>query len=509
MLVILDGWGIGPQHESNPIFAAKPENIKFIEEHFPAGKLQASGIAVGLPWDEAGNSEIGHLTIGAGRVFYQHYPRITLSIENGEFFDNPVLKKAFAHAKQNNSSVHLVGLIGTGVVHSALNHLNALIKMAREEKCENLFIHAFTDGRDSAPKSAVDILESVEKTINGIGSIASVMGRSFAMDRDKQWAKTEKAYNALVNPVTVDLLREGIGTTYEKGLNDEFVEPFAITNNVHPIEDNDAIIFFNFREDRMRQIAKAFIDNSFSEFPTKKLKNVFIVTMTEYEKGLNTENVVLKQETAKETLGKTLAENGKTQLRIAETEKYAHVTYFFNGLKEQANQNEFRIIIPSKTVARQEEHPEMMASEITDRAILALNGGGFDFILVNYANTDIIAHTGKYDATMKAVLEVDKAIGRLLKSALAGNHMLFITADHGNAESVLNLGTGGEETKHDSSPVPFYVVANEYETKKTDSYPINLPTVGMLSDIAPTILAMMGMKKPEEMSGQNIFDQLV
>lgn len=509
-LVILDGWGIGRHDESNPIFGAHPENIRFIEEHFPVGGLQSSGISIGMPWDEEGNSEIGHLTIGAGKVFYQHYPRISLAIEDGSFFQNAALKNVFAHARTHGSAVHLVGLVGEGIVHSAAAHLSALIEMAKREKCEKLFIHAFTDGRDSAPRAAVQAIQKVidETKAKGVGSVASISGRYFAMDRDNHWDRTALAYRALTEASPVDTFPEGIKKAYTANTNDEYVEPFVMKGNEHPIQDRDAVFFFNFREDRMRQIVRTFTDPSFSEFPVKKYENIFIASMTEYKTGMNPHAIAFKKEVVAHPLGEVISRAGKTQLRIAETEKYAHVTYFFNGLREEPFPNEYRVLIPSKNVARHEEHPEMMASAITDRAVLAMNEGGFDFILVNYANADIIAHTGKYDATYKAVQILDKEIGRLMRSALEGNHVLIITSDHGNAESVINLQTGEEETKHNANPVPFYVIAKELTAKKEGSYPFRIPTIGILSDVAPTILSLMGISKPDEMTGQNLMEQI-
>ncbi len=509
-LVILDGWGIGKHDESNPIFGAHPENIRFIEENFPVGGLQSSGIAVGMPWDEEGNSEIGHLTIGAGKVFYQHYPRISLAIENESFFQNPALKKTFAHARTHGSAVHLVGLVGEGIVHSALKHLSALIEMAKREKCEKLFIHVFTDGRDSAPHSAIPIIKKIieETKTQGVGTVVSVSGRYFAMDRDKHWERTSEAYAVLTGTTPVDTFPEGIEKAYTANTNDEYVVPFVIAGNEHPIRDNDAVFFFNFREDRMRQIVQAFADPSFSEFPVKKFENLFIATMTEYKTSITVQGVAFEKEIVKHPLGEILSRAGKTQLRIAETEKYAHVTYFFNGLREEPFPNEYRVLIPSKNIARHEEHPEMMATAITDRAVLAMNEGAFDFILINYANADIVAHTGKYDATLKAIQTLDKEIGRLLRSTLEGNHVLVITSDHGNAESVINLQTGEEETKHNANPVPFYVVAKELAEKKEGPYPFRIPTIGIISDVAPTLLSFMGIPKPEEMTGQNLMEQI-
>lgn len=510
VLVILDGWGIGREDESNPIHAASPEHIREIESSFPCGALQASGLAVGMHWDEEGNSETGHLTLGAGAVFLQHYRKISLAIEDGTFFKNPALTGAFQHAKQSGGAVHLVGLAGDGVVHSAFTHLSALVKMAKEQGCTKLFLDLITDGRDSAPRAARLTLEKVRDVLTkeGVGMITSVAGRYYAMDRDKHFDRTQKEYDLLTGTTQkrVATAEEALKEAYAKNLNDEYVEPSAI-GDPHPIRDNDAIIFFNFREDRMRQLVRPFLDEAFGAFPRRPIKNLYVATMTEYEDG-SPAAIAFKREIVKDPLGKVLSENGKVQLRIAETEKYAHVTYFFNGLRESPYPNEFRVLIPSKNVAHYEDHPEMMATAITDRAIVALNEGGFDLILINYANPDIVAHTGNYDATVEAVKTIDHEIGRLMESVLGGNHVLIITSDHGNAEVVLNLQTGEPETRHDANPVPFYLVANEYR-KNPPEPPHKLETIGIISDVAPTILALMGIPKPSSMTGQNLLDQLL
>lgn len=510
VLVILDGWGVGKEDQSNPIYTARPEHMNAIETSFPCGALQASGLPVGMHWDEEGNSEVGHLTLGAGSVTTQHYRKISLAIEDGSFFTNPALTGAFAHARTSESAVHLVGLAGEGIVHSALPHLAALVKMAKQENCTKLFLHLITDGRDSAPHEAEKTLAKVAAILQkeGVGTIASVMGRYYAMDRDQHFDRVRKAYDTLTGGPGKNVGRpeEALQTAYAKGMNDEYVEPTTV-GEAHPIQANDAIIFFNFREDRMRELSGAFVDPAFGAFPRKELPGLYVATMTEYKEGVQAA-IAFKREMIKETLGKVLADNGKVQLRIAETEKYAHVTYFFNGLREKPYPNEFRVLIPSKNVVHYEDHPEMMASAITERAIVALNEGGFDFILVNYANPDIIAHTGNYDATVKAVKTIDYEIGRLMESVLQGNHVLMITSDHGNAEVVLNLQTGEPETRHDANPVPFYLIGNEFK-KATPERPRHLENIGIISDVAPTVLALMGIRKPKEMTGQNLLDQLL
>lgn len=516
VLTILDGWGIGKLDESNPIHTTNPKTIKFIESSFPSGALQASGIAVGLPWREEGNSEVGHLTIGAGRILYQHFPRISMAIEDGSFFKNHALKKAFEHARKNNSAVHLVGLLTQGNVHASFDHLAALIKMAKEERCTELYLQLFTDGRDSSPKSLSKLIDSLEQEIkkNGVGVIASMSGRYYAMDRDNRWDRTEKAYRVLVGDSRNINSKENLAEkVYKRGLGDEFIEP-TIIDASHPIRDNDAVIFFNFREDSIRQITELFVTPAFEKFPLRKFNNLFVATMTEY-KEIFKADVVFPKDKVENSLGKVLADNKKIQLRIAETEKHAHVTYFFNGLRDAQFPNEYRVLIPSEKTIRQEEHPEMMASAVTERAMIALNEGGFDFILINYANPDVIAHTGNYKATVEAIKVIDRELEKLVKSVLAGGHVLLITSDHGNAESVLNLQTGEPETTHDPNPVPIYLVAKEYQkTRPTGSgqaeeTPRRLKTIGLLSDVAPTILALMNIPKPPDMTGQSLLDQLL
>ncbi|MFH0712439.1 MAG: 2,3-bisphosphoglycerate-independent phosphoglycerate mutase [Candidatus Jorgensenbacteria bacterium] len=510
ILAILDGWGLGEFNESNPIYKADLETIKELETKFPKGALQASGIAIGLPWEEEGNSEVGHLTLGAGKIIYQYFPKISMAIEDGSFFQVPELKNAFSHAKENISSVHLIGLLTQGNVHASFDHLAALIEMAAKEKMQNLYLHLFSDGRDSPPRSVLPLLKKLNEVIakTGVGVIASVTGRYFGMDRNNLWERTEKAYQTITGEnQTAANLEEAINKIYGRDLDDEYIEPTVI--EPHPVKDNDTIIFFNFREDSMRQISEPFLNPDFNKFPIKPLKNTFVVTMTGYTDDQKTPAAFPKSK-VENPLGKLLSDKGLTQLRIAETEKYAHITYFFNGLREAPYPNEFRVLVPSKTTIRHEENPEMMAKEVTDRAIIALREGGFDFILINYANPDLIAHTGNYEATLKAVKIVDQELGRLVKEVLEGNHVLVVTSDHGNAESVLNLQTGEPETFHDPNPVPIYLVAREFEKPFSipDTSPRKMPVIGILSDVAPTLLELMKIPKPEEMTGESLLRQL-
>ncbi len=502
ILAILDGWGIGKKDMSNPVHVVDPQNIRQIKENFSSGSLQASGISVGLPWGEEGNSEVGHINIGAGQIIYQHYPKITIAIRNKSFFENEAIKKAFAHAKENNSSVNLIGLLSEGNVHSSLEHLKALLDFGAKENFQKINLHLFTDGRDSAPTSAAKLISQLPKD-----KLAGICGRFIAMDRDKKWDRTEKAYEALVGGAgTIDYekIGEHLEKTYRKKLNDEYIDPVLI-NPARPINENDSLIFFNFRKDRMRQIIAPFANPEFKEFTKKDLKNLFITTMTNYGKEV-VANVAYKDDRPENPLGKVLSDNGKVQFRITETQKYPHVTYFFNGLKEEPFKNEYRILIPSNPVFRQEEDPKMRAPEIVARTVEAIEEKAYDFILINIANPDMLGHTGNFNACLETIKIVDEQIGKLMTSALAQDAILIITSDHGNIENVLNQLSGEVQTQHDPNPVPIYFVAKEFERKRSAAE-INESekiTIGILADIAPTILELMKVPKPKEMTGQSL-----
>jgi 2,3-bisphosphoglycerate-independent phosphoglycerate mutase len=509
VLIILDGWGMGAQDEFNPIYAANPLNINYLRDNFPTGNLQASGISVGLPWGEEGNSEVGHLTIGAGKIIYQYFPKITMAIRNGHFFSNETLKAAFQHAQKNNSAVHLIGLLSAGNVHSSLEHLLALIKFASMEKINKLNLHLFTDGRDSPPFSAIELLQKIPNE-----NIASISGRFYAMDRDNHWERTQRVYNVLTGNsklISADQINQHIQKIYNQQLNDEYIEPILIKNKeVRYIQDNDAIIFFNFREDRMRQIVSPFVLPSFENFPIQQFKNLYIVTMTPYDPKFSIP-AAYYPDSIINPLGKIIAENNLSQLRLAESQKYPHVTYFFNGLREEPFPNEFRILISSSASPRPEENPALMAPEITNRLLESLEEKIFNFILVNYANPDIIAHTGDYQACLKTVKIIDEQIGKITKSCLKNNAILIVTSDHGNIERVLNPKTGTAETQHDPNPVPIYLAAPELQRKKTGAEIIMAEknNAGVLSDIAPTILELLGIPKPIDMTGQSLIKFLI
>jgi 2,3-bisphosphoglycerate-independent phosphoglycerate mutase len=508
LLVVLDGWGIGAKDESNPIYQANLKTVSFLEKNFPAGAIQASGRAVGLPYYEAGNSEVGHLTLGSGRIIGGHLPRINSAIENGSFFKNENFLALFDWIYKNKSYLHLIGLLSEGEVHSSFNHLVAILNYLKEKNIDNYFLHLISDGRDSSPHSFLNLLNKLSSEVgfNVLSKLASVCGRYYAMDRDKHWDRTEKAYKTLIGEApTVSNLDEMVKKVYDRGLNDEYLE-CVILEGKRCVMENDALFFFNFREDRMRQLSSCFLDKNFNYFPVKNFKNILVVTMTHYNRDIPS-RAIFEYIPISNTLGEVLSKNKKTQLRIAETEKYAHVTYFFNGLNENPFPGEFRILVPSKNIFRYNEYPQMMARQITDRVLAALMEGNYDFILVNYANPDMVAHTGDFQATKKAVEIVDEELGRLVKVVLELDGVCIITSDHGNAEVLLD-NFGNVETKHDPNPVPIYLVGKKFEVKKKENT-INLPVIGMLTDVAPTILNLMGIEEPQEMTGQSLLPELL
>ncbi|MFA5052688.1 MAG: 2,3-bisphosphoglycerate-independent phosphoglycerate mutase [Parcubacteria group bacterium] len=494
VLIILDGWGIGPKDNTNPLYVAKLPNLDQIKASFPCLSLQSSGLAVGLPWNEEGNSEIGHLTISSGRIIYQSVAQIDSSIVNGSFFENKVFLEAFGGAKQRNASVCLVGLLGSGITHSSFKHLSALISMA-EKLGVDYKLHLFTDGRDGPPKESLELLSRLPEE-----KIGSLSGRYYAMDRDNHLDRTEFTFKAMTaeSDKTItpsDYVRE----SYASGITDEFLRPASFGKNLS-VKPSDSVIFFNFRKDRMKQISKMFR----TSFPKTE-----IVSFTEYEPGIGIP-AAFSLDTIPNPLPKIIASEGIMQLRVAESEKKAHVTYFWNGEDEDPFQNEFRIIIPSNKVASHDQFPEMMAAEITDRVTTAVEEGSYGFILANYANPDIIAHTGNFDAVVKAVEIIDRGIGLIANACLKTNTTLVITSDHGNAEKLVDPQTGQKDTKHNASPVPFIVMDNRFmrdrspeEIKGQESL-----SVGSLCDIAPTILKLMGIPKPPEMTGQDLTSYL-
>lgn len=514
VLIILDGWGLSNNTQGNVLKTTLLPTFEKLNNFYPMTTLQASGISVGLPWGECGNSEVGHITLGAGKIIYQNLPRISLSIQDGTFFKNPALTKIFNN--KNKGKIHLMGLVSSGSIHSYLDHLFALLEMSKRQGVKNVFIHAFTDGRDSAPTSGTKTLQNIEDKIKsiGIGKIATICGRNWAMDRNNNWDRVEKAYLMLTEGKG-ELIKNPINylqDSYVKGITDEYVEPGIVTQDEKPIaliEDGDSIIFFNFREDRARELTTAFVVPGFEKFPRKKQLKIEFATMTEYEKDLPV-NVIFSKEIVRNGLGEVLSKNKKKQLRISETEKYAHVTYFFNGGKEDPCLDEDRILIPSPSVSKFDESPEMSAPEITEKILEAVEQKKYDFILVNYVNADMVGHTGNEKACVEAVKSLDKCLSIIIPATMKAGGCLLITADHGNIEELKDANTGQINTEHSTNPVPLWFVTPENHKNKTpEEIKKNEGDIGgLLSDIAPTVLDIMGIKKPPEMSGESLLSKL-
>ncbi len=454
---------------------------------------------------------MGHLTIGAGKVMYQHYPRITLAIRDGSFFQNPAFLQAAEHAKKNNSAFHIAGLLTEGNIHASFEHLEALVKFTKEQGLTKVYLHLFADGKDSHPKSAEALLARVKAMLleQGVGELASYSGRHFALDRDGHWDRTELAYKAMTaaqpsgRPIS-----EVIAANYEQGNTDEHLEPVVLGPQAHPVSSSDTLVFIDFREDSIRQIASSFILSDFDKFTTAGLQNLFVVTMTDYSKKFSVP-VAFPNEDVGKPLGKVLSDAGKTQMLVAETEKYAHVTYFFNGYRDEPFPGQFRVLIPSRNVDRHDEHPEMMAEEVANRVLEAIEDKSFDFIVANFANPDMIAHTGNFEAAVKAIQVVDVQVGRIVKACEVRDAHLLITSDHGNAETMSD-SIGGQETSHDANPVPVYLIGKEFVREKTEAEIAKQEqeVVGILSDVAPTILGLMGVAQPPEMTGKNLLKYL-
>ncbi len=507
VLVILDGWGIAAGGTGNAITSANKPFFNSISVSYPHTQLKASGESVGLPKGEAGNSEVGHLNIGAGKIVYQELPRINSAIADGTFLKNEVFQRAFNHVKENKSALNLMGLVGTGGVHSSVEHLYALLWAAKESGITNVNLHLFTDGRDSSPTSGFQQIQEIQYKIAalGVGRIASIMGRYWAMDRDKRWERTSRAYRALVfgeGAVAIDP-RTVIEMSYQKNVTDEFIEPTLIKfadNTLGTIKNNDSVVFINFRPDRARQLTHAFVLPNFTDFNRgEQLINLDFVTMAEYEKGLPVEVAFPHQEIS-QPLAKVVSDHLIKQLHIGESEKYAHVTYFINGGREDPYPMEDRVHIPSPKVPTYDLKPEMSAVAITDYVVSKLRSSLYELYVVNFANPDMVAHTGSISATTKAIEVVDICLKRIADEVLAKDGALVITADHGNAEEMINVQTGGVHTEHTSNPVPLIVVAKEFQHNTTLQFP-----AGILADVAPTVLALLGVTKPGTMMGQDLF----
>jgi 2,3-bisphosphoglycerate-independent phosphoglycerate mutase len=503
LLMILDGWGINPNRENNAIALTDPPVMGRLLRGYPSTELTASGMAVGLPEGQMGNSEVGHLNIGAGRIVYQELTRISKAIRDESFFRNPVLLDCMARTRASGGRLHLAGLLSDGGVHSHNTHLYALLELARREGIGEVFVHCFLDGRDTPPRSASGYLAALEEEMRrlGIGRIASIMGRYYAMDRDNRWNRVERAYRALVSGEGKRSASAGcaIAESYAEGITDEFVLPVILTDGEIPVgtlRDGDGFVFFNFRSDRAREITRALTEQEFSGFPRSVRPNLAsFVCMTEYDETFHLP-VAFGPEELKNILGEVVSRAGLRQLRIAETEKYAHVTFFFNGGNEIPFPGEDRVLIPSpKEVATYDLKPEMSAYGVADELIARINADIYDFIVLNFANADMVGHTGVLEAAMKAIAAVDVCVGRVVDEVLSRGGILLITADHGNAETMVDE-SGNPHTAHTCNPVPFLLVDDS--RKKTRLRP------GILADIAPTVLELLGIPQPEEMTGASL-----
>jgi len=502
VLVILDGYGINPKTEGNAIAAANKPNMDRLMKEFPNTIVRTSGMDVGLPHGQMGNSEVGHTNIGAGRIVYQELTRITKSIEDGDFFEKKEFLDSIDNCKKNNSKLHLFGLVSDGGVHSHNTHLYALVELAKRQGLKDVYIHCFFDGRDVPPDSAKGYVEELEAKLKeiGVGKIASVMGRYYAMDRDNRWERVQLAYDAMVlgKVLEASSAGEAVAASYAREEYDEFVKPTVIKENGKPVAtigENDSIIFFNFRPDRAREITRTFIEEDFSGF--KREKGYFpvkFVCMTQYDKTFKNVEVAFKPESLENTFGEYISKKGYRQLRIAETEKYAHVTFFFNGGVEAVYEGEDRVLIPSPKVATYDLKPEMSAYEVTDEVVKRINSKEYDVIILNYANSDMVGHTGVFEAAKAAVEAVDECIGRVVSAVQAQNGVVLITADHGNSEQMVDYETGGPFTAHTTNPVPLIVVGlGDVKLRE-----------GRLADLAPTMLDIMNLEKPKEMTGESL-----
>ena len=498
LLMILDGFGIAPK-EGNAIAAANKPNLDRLFASNPITQIGASGLDVGLPDGQMGNSEVGHTNIGAGRIVYQELTRITKAIEDGPFFENEAFLSAVENAKKNGSALHLIGLLSDGGVHSHITHLYGLLELAKRHGLTKVYVHALLDGRDVPPASGKDFVAACAEKMKeiGVGEIATVMGRYYAMDRDNRWERVEKAYSAMVYREGVQAADpvQAVADSYANDVTDEFVVPVVCEKGA-PIQANDSVIFYNFRPDRAREITRTFVDPDFSGF---ERKNGFFpltyVCMTQYDATMPNVQVAFKPESLENTFGEYISQKGLKQLRIAETEKYAHVTFFFNGGVEKQYDGEDRILVKSPKVATYDLQPEMSASEVTDKLVAAIESGKYDVIILNFANCDMVGHTGVFEAAVKAVEAVDTCVGRVTDAVAAQGGVTLITADHGNADRMVD-DDGSPFTAHTTNPVPFCVVG----------YDCKLREGGRLADIAPTMLQILGLPQPAEMTGKSLIE---
>ncbi len=508
-IIIMDGYGLRAETNGNAILFDGSKNINALRQAYPSAMLGASGLSVGLPDGQMGNSEVGHLNIGAGRIVYQDLTKITKSIQDGDFFQNPALIHAMDHARDNHQKLHLFGLLSDGGVHSHITHLFALLKMAKERGLKQAYVHAFLDGRDVSPTSGIQYVKQLQDEMSalGFGKLASLSGRYYSMDRDNNWDRVEKSYDMLTlgNGLQAQDPVSALENSYNSGVTDEFVLPTNLTENGKPIalvEAGDSIVFFNFRPDRARELTRAFSQKEFFvpkgtafERKTGFLHPVY-VCFTPYDATFDDVSVAFPKQDLKNTLGEYLAKCGKTQLRIAETEKYAHVTFFFNGGVEAPNENEERVLIASPKVATYDLKPEMSALEVTERALCELDTGKYDVMILNFANCDMVGHTGVFDATVKAVHTVDECVKKIVDKILSMGGSAILTADHGNADKMVSED-GGTFTAHTTSPVPVVVIGDKFKGA-------HLRKDGILADLAPTLLTMMSLPVPPEMTGKSL-----
>ena len=503
MLMILDGYGINEREEGNAVKLANTPTIDSLMKQYPTTTISASGLDVGLPDGQMGNSEVGHTNIGAGRIVYQELTRITKAIEDGDFFSIPELVGAIDNCKKNNSKLHIMGLLSDGGVHSHNRHLYAILELAKRKGFEDVYVHCFLDGRDTPPASAENYIAELEKKMEekGVGKIASISGRFYAMDRDKRWERVKKAYDALVNGEGEKELTAttAIEKSYQKEVFDEFVLPTVICNsNNEPlatISENDSVIFFNFRPDRAREITRSLVDKDFDGFERKYFQ-LYYVCFTNYDATIENVHIAFKKEEIKNTFGEILGKRGLTQLRIAETEKYAHVTFFFNGGEETKYPGEDRILVPSPKVETYDMQPEMSALEVTDKVVDAINSKKYDAIILNYANPDMVGHTGNLEATIKALEVLDGCVKRVVEAVNNIEGVLIITADHGNSEQMIDYLTGEPHTAHTTNLVPLVLIGKEAKLRP-----------GKLADLTPTMLDIMGIEKPKEMTGESLIEK--
>lgn len=503
VLMILDGYGLNENTKGNAVAEGRTPVMDKLMAEYPFVKGNASGLAVGLPDGQMGNSEVGHLNMGAGRIVYQDLTKITKAIQDGDFFENKALLAACENVKANDSALHMFGLMSDGGVHSHIEHVFGLLELAKRQGIEKVYVHCFLDGRDTPPASGKSYVEQLEAKMKelGVGEVASVMGRYYAMDRDNRWDRVEKAYNALVNGVgeTAESGPAGIQASYDADTTDEFVLPTVVVKDGAPvatIKENDSIIFYNFRPDRAREITRTFCDDHFEGFDRGARVKTTFVCFTEYDVTIENKQVAFVKEEITNTFGEFLAKNGLKQARIAETEKYAHVTFFFNGGVEEPNEREDRILVKSPKVATYDLKPEMSAYEVCDKLVGAIKSGQYDVVIINFANPDMVGHTGVESAAIKAIEAVDECVGKAVDAIKEVDGQMFICADHGNAEQLIDEATGEPFTAHTTNPVPFILVNADPAYRLREG--------GCLADIAPTLIELMGMEQPAEMTGKSL-----